>query len=60
MKVDIAKAYDKVDWNFLLKSLAAFGFDHKVVWLIHQLISTSAIVVLLMEALLLSFIPLRG
>ena len=46
MKVDIAKAYDRVDWTFLSHILMAFGFEHKVVGLIHQLISTSSIAVL--------------
>ena len=35
MKVDIAKAYDIVDWTFLSKILHAFGFDYKVGGLIH-------------------------
>lgn len=43
MKVDIAKAYDRVDWSFLSNILIASGFDNKVVGLIHQLISTSSI-----------------
>ena len=46
MKVDIAKAYDRVDWTFLSNILHAFSFDHKVVGLIHQLISTSSIAIL--------------
>ena len=44
MKVDIAKAYDKIDWTFLSNILHTFGFDHKVVGLIHLLISISSIV----------------
>ena len=31
MKVDITKAYDRVECGFLAKILQAFGFDHKVV-----------------------------
>ena len=46
MKVDIAKAYDRVEWAFLTKILHAFGFDHKVVGDIYKLISTSSIVFL--------------
>lgn len=45
MKVDIAKAYDRVEWAFLAKILHAFGFDQKVVGAIYQLISTSSIAV---------------
>ena len=60
MKVEIAKAYDKVDWTFLLKTLAAFGFDHKVVGLINQLISTSSIAVLVNGSSSPFFYPSRG
>ena len=35
MKVDIAKAYDRVEWAFLIKILHAFGFDHKVIGAIY-------------------------
>ena len=31
MKVDIAKAYDRVEWGFFVKILHAFGFNHKIV-----------------------------
>ena len=60
MKVDIAKAYDKVDWTFLLKIISTFGFDHKVVGLIHQLISTSSIVVLVNGSSSHFFYPSQG
>lgn len=60
MKVDIAKAYDRVDWSFLSNILIAFGFDNKVVGLIHQLISTSSIVVLVNGSSSHFFNPSRG
>lgn len=28
IKVDLAKAYDKVSWHFLKEILTAFGFQH--------------------------------
>lgn len=28
LKVDIRKAFDTLDWNFLLKVLHAIGFNH--------------------------------
>ncbi|GLJ31641.1 hypothetical protein SUGI_0635650 [Cryptomeria japonica] len=36
IKLDIKKAYDKVDWRFLCKCLDAFGFNKKWVnWIFH-------------------------
>ena len=60
MKVDIAKAYDRVDWSFLSNILIAFGFDYKVVGLIHQLISTSSIAILVNGSSSQFFNPSRG
>ena len=28
MQLDVAKAYDKVNWIYIKKVLIAFGFDH--------------------------------
>jgi len=28
MQLDIAKAYDKLNWNYIMNILIAFGFDH--------------------------------
>jgi hypothetical protein len=60
MKIDIAKAYDRVEWGFLLKVLEAFGFCQKVVRIIHQLISTSSIAVLVNGSSSHFFHPSRG
>ena len=60
MKVDIAKAYDRVDWSFLSNILTACGFDFKVVGLIHQLISTSSLAVLVNGSSSHFFNPSRG
>ena len=60
IKVDIAKAYDRVDWSFLYNIFLAFGFDHKVVSLIHQLIFTSSITVLVNGSSSHFFFPSRG
>jgi len=35
MKVDIAKAFDTLDWNFLLKVLKRFGFNETFCHRIH-------------------------
>lgn len=39
-KLDLSKAYDRVEWSFLGKVLGAFGFGVRFIKLIDQLIST--------------------
>lgn len=39
VKVDMAKAYDRVDWRFLLHVLRSFGFPHSFCSLISECIS---------------------
>ena len=35
MQLDVAKAYDKLNWNYIRKILIAFGFDHNwVIWIL--------------------------
>ncbi|XP_062166988.1 uncharacterized protein LOC133873282 [Alnus glutinosa] len=41
MKIDMAKAYDTVDWEFLLKVLNAFGFSLGFCKLISNCVSSS-------------------
>lgn len=41
LKLDISKAYDRMDWRFLMKFLATLGFGNKILDLIWQLISTT-------------------
>ncbi|GJZ03830.1 putative RNA-directed DNA polymerase, eukaryota, reverse transcriptase zinc-binding domain protein [Tanacetum coccineum] len=41
-KVDIQKAYDSVDWNFLRAALTGFGFHDKMIsWIMECVTSTS-------------------
>lgn len=47
IKVDLQKAYDRVDWNILLQVLEAFGFDNKFKLLIFRCVSSSNIKMLL-------------
>lgn len=39
LKIDIKKAYDRVNWEFLKNMLCAFGFQEVIVDLIFGLIS---------------------
>nr|XP_043619804.1 uncharacterized protein LOC122591610 [Erigeron canadensis] len=41
LKVDIQKAYDKVDWNFLRKILPGFGFHPRMVSWIMECVTTT-------------------
>lgn len=47
MKIDIQKAYDKVDWRFLCKCMEAFGFSKQWVNLIFNCILTPKISILI-------------
>ena len=60
MKIDIAKAYDRVEWSFLEKVLLAFGFNTNILRMVLQLISTSSIVVLVNGCSSTFFNPSRG
>nr|GEW24794.1 hypothetical protein [Tanacetum cinerariifolium] len=33
MKINIAKAYETMDWNFLEKAITNFGFHERIVWI---------------------------
>lgn len=46
IKFDISKAYDKMEWSFIYKVLASFGFDKVFINLISQCISTTSLSVL--------------
>lgn len=41
MKVDIAKAFDTLDWSFLLNVLKSFGFNGKFCNYIHSILSSA-------------------
>lgn len=40
LKLDISKAYDCVDWEFLFKILRVFGFSSRVIQLVNHLVTT--------------------
>lgn len=60
IKMDMSKAFDKVNQNFFLKALKSVGFTREVCDLIEQCISTTSIGVLLNVILGTFFNPTRG
>ena len=60
LKLDLSKAYDRVDWAFLDKVLRAFGFDQKVCKIISQLVTTSSLAILVNGAPADFFKPSRA
>ena len=60
LKLDMSKAYDRVDWNFLLAVLWAFGFDAQVCKVILQLVSSPSLFVLVNGLPSPFFSPSRG
>lgn len=41
MKLDISKALDKLQWNFLFRALQFFNFSYKWINLVRELVCTS-------------------
>ena len=60
IKLDFQKAYDRMEWNFLLVLLRAFGFSNSFINLIHQCLSMVEFTLLLNGGLGPSFSPSRG
>lgn len=56
----MSKAFDRVNWNFLIKTLTAFGFSKEWCELIFQCISSSNIAVMLNGNPFKEFKPSRG
>eukprot|EP00253_Pinus_taeda_P019318 PITA_19318 len=60
MQLDIAKAYDELNWNYIRKVLIAFGFDHNWVRWILALITSSSFSILVNGSPSETFTPSRG
>ncbi|XP_026420486.1 uncharacterized protein LOC113316539 [Papaver somniferum] len=56
----MSKAFDRLEWKFLLDVLKKFGFSHKFVQLISQCIATTNIEVMLNGSPTAAFKPTRG
>jgi hypothetical protein len=59
-KLDLSKAYDRVDWRFLERMLKKMGFDHRWVQWIMTCVTTVKYAVKLNGAVLYTFAPSRG
>ncbi|GJZ80021.1 putative RNA-directed DNA polymerase, eukaryota, reverse transcriptase zinc-binding domain protein [Tanacetum coccineum] len=59
-KVDIQKAYDTVDWEFLRRALAAFGFHHCMIAWIMECITTTSFSICINGSLHGHFLGKRG
>ena len=60
IKVDLEKAYDRLEWNFIHKVLRAFHFPNQMIKLIMSCISTTSISILFNGETLDNFNPSRG
>ncbi|XP_026417281.1 uncharacterized protein LOC113312760 [Papaver somniferum] len=60
IKIDMAKAFDRVNWDFLLQVLSQMGFSSQWFNLIHQCISTTSMAVLVNGSPGKFFKPSRG
>ncbi|CAH9113540.1 unnamed protein product [Cuscuta epithymum] len=60
LKLDMAKAYDKMEWAFLRKMLEVMGFEHNFIDLIMLCVSTVRYRVLVNGDLTETIVPTRG
>ena len=60
MKVDLKKAYDRLEWSFVHNVLLAFRFPSNLIKIIMSCISTSSISVLVNGKALNAFYPSKG
>lgn len=60
IQLDIAKAYDKLNWTYIRKFLIAFGFDHSWVRWVMAMVTSANISILLNGSPSEIFNPSRG
>ena len=60
VKIDLAKAYDRLEWSFIHKVLIAFHFPQSLIELIMSCISTTSMSILFNGGKLTTFKPSRG
>lgn len=60
MKIDLSKAFDRVEWNFLLRILRNTGFNQTFINWVYQCIATTSMSILLNGSPYGFFRPTRG
>lgn len=60
IKLDIAKAYDSLEWNFIHHTLNAMGFPPKIINSIMQCITSVSFSILINDSPTDTFIHQRG
>ena len=60
IKIDLEKAYDRLEWHFIRDILLLYKFPHQLVKLIMSCVSSSSIFVLFNGGKLDPFLPSRG
>lgn len=60
IKVELEKAYDRLEWSFIHKVLQAFHFPHHFTKLIVSCVSTTSISILVNGSKMDSFLPFHG
>ena len=60
VKIDLEKAYDRLEWCFIRKVLTCFGFHPNIIKLIMSCISSSSTSLLFNGKKLSPFAPSRG
>jgi hypothetical protein len=60
LKIDLAKAFDRLEWSFITQSLHRLGFNSHFIKRIHTCISSSSLSILVNQQPTSYFYPQRG